>query len=264
MNNFLTFLIQVIMVFTFIACKGGYRDRKLTDDERLFRVFEKEFHADEFILVKSSKRGEILSEENAHMSVVYNEETGEYMALDLTEYPVREWVGCWYCFDGTGDEEPLNLTGPERRELSRRISDSLYRNLEKIDLGGGTYGFRDNVSGIVFEKTEGTPKDLAKISALNEKRNLSKLTKKLRDDYGLTHARALTLSKLSLQWNKAGGKSLSKEIQSQYLEEAFGFSYNELIEGISHNSLDALIEKSAMHNEITPEHALKIIQKYEY
>ena len=76
------------------------------------------------------------------------------------------------------------------------------------------------------------------------------------------------IAKLKEIWNRTGKKSMTREELNSFSSELLGFSldsgisaYRKSLNGEPYD-MDLLIDKSAKHNLITPEHARQIIEQY--
>lgn len=127
--------------------------------------------------------------------------------------------------------------------------------------------YRDVNSGLYFEKTAASPKDLAKMAAIKEAAAIDKTAQHLSSNFGLSIDRAKEVAKLSSHWKKASKKSMTNSEIDAFSTELLGFSITtgkkavqESIAGESED-LEALVKKAAEANGITPEHATKLMSK---
>lgn len=127
--------------------------------------------------------------------------------------------------------------------------------------------YRDRATGLIFEKTAATSKDLAKINALIEAVKLEKSAELISSEFGLSLSRSVEIANLQAHWRKASKKAMTDDEINSFSSELLGFSvatgikaYQDKLNGNS-SGLDSLIEKSASLNQITPEHAQQLMSK---
>ncbi len=122
-------------------------------------------------------------------------------------------------------------------------------------------------TGLIFEKTESTPKDLAKVAAISEALELEKQGKLLSENFGLSLTRANEVARLTRHWQKASQKGMTKKEIDTFSKELLGFTFSTGHKALKRaingdpSELDQLIEKASFHNDITPEHSVKLFNK---
>lgn len=127
--------------------------------------------------------------------------------------------------------------------------------------------YQDYYTGITFEKTASTPKDLAKVAAIKEVAELDKKAKFLSSNFGLSLERGKEVARLAAHWKKASLKGMTDKEQDNFSTELLGFSITQgktAVEsslGGSSQALSDLVEQAAAKNGITPEHASKLMSK---
>ena len=123
-----------------------------------------------------------------------------------------------------------------------------------------------NSNGLRFEKVSGSSKDLAKIVAIKEAFAEKTNAEILSQNLGLSMERSLEISRLHSHWAKATKKSMTDKEMNNYSSELLGFGIKDLqkasIDYMSGDdrALDELILKSSEKNNISPEHARKIME----
>ncbi len=178
---------------------------------------------------------------------------GRYRAINLKNY-VPGTIYDEYRSDGTSARSHL------------RSTNSKHLNFFDLDyVGDGVY--QDYSTGALFEKTQGSSKDLAKLAAIKEDYKVAAQAKNLSSRFGLSKQRGIEIAKLNSHWKKASKKSMTRAEIDGYSTELLGFSmskgieaFNEAIEGNA-DKLDNLLDKASDKNGITPEHAEKIMVK---
>ncbi len=125
--------------------------------------------------------------------------------------------------------------------------------------------YYDDGSGLFFEKVETQSKDLEKAAAFAERLSISNNAKKLQDQFGLSKSRATELSRLTLKWQKAGGKTLTDADQDAFAKEALGVSITDAKAALQKSyegntkELSEVIKTMASTNSISPEHMEEIL-----
>ena len=127
--------------------------------------------------------------------------------------------------------------------------------------------YRDRHSGLVFEKTAASAKDLAKVAALKEVAQIDKSAQFLSSEFGLSLDRSKEVARLAAHWKKASKKGMTNAEQDSFSTELLGFSITQGISAATQSaegnstSLNSLLEKAANANGITPEHASKLMSQ---
>ncbi len=127
--------------------------------------------------------------------------------------------------------------------------------------------YRDVATGLYFEKTSASAKDLAKVAAIKEVATINKTAEHLSSNFGLSIDRAKEIAKLSSNWKKASKKSMTDAEIDAFSSELLGFSITTGKEAVSEmlagddTKLEALVDQAAEANGITPEHATKLMTK---
>ncbi len=122
----------------------------------------------------------------------------------------------------------------------------------------------DSTSGLLFEKTAATPKDLSKMAALKEVAEISKSAEFLSSEFGLSLDRGKEVARLTAHWKKASKKGMTAAEQDAFSTELLGFSITTAKQAVTSgdsSSIDQLVEQAATTNAITPEHATKLMGK---
>lgn len=127
--------------------------------------------------------------------------------------------------------------------------------------------YRDRQTGITFEKTTASAKDLAKVVALKEAAEIQKSAEFLSSEFGLSLSRGKELAGLKTHWKKASKKGMTASEVDAFSTELLGFSltsgiaaYNVSVNG-DDSQVETLINQAAEVNSITPEHASKLMTK---
>lgn len=127
--------------------------------------------------------------------------------------------------------------------------------------------YRDRHSGLVFEKTQETAKDLSKMKAIKEVVELNKSAEFLSSSFGLSLSRGKEIARLTAHWKKSSKKGMTNFEQDSFSTELLGFSISEGLKAVKESGegdsggLVALVENAASKNNITPEHAAQLMSK---
>lgn len=145
-----------------------------------------------------------------------------------------------------------------------------YFDLDIIPSHQGTSGwvktaYRDRNSGLSFEKTIASTKDLAKLTALTELHIINRTAENYSSALGLSMTRSLEIAKLNAHWKKASVKSMTQKEVDAFSTELLGFSMSSGVQAMKSSlagddtAIISLVKKSANKNGITPEHARKLM-----
>lgn len=254
-------LLFLLVTFIGVGCNGGngggapgYSHNELAEK------FVKELNLDpdfDVDLVKSSTL-------ESDFIVVYDPYTGTYDAIDIYSYDPR---------NGSASDYYYNYSANHYFNLSKIKGH--YDYYWEYDSEGELYYAREWIPtryhgyGLVFEKTQGTPKDLAKMAALKEQHEINKTAQFLAssEGLGLSLTRAKEVARLKANWKKASVKAMTEKELNQFSSELLGFSISEAKRAMesttqgSSEGLDQLVKKAAKANSITPEHASKLLTK---
>ena len=206
-------------------------------------------------------------------AVIYDPYTDSYDALNLGGYDPDYDNAADYYYDNSAASF-FNLTvvpGGYETDYVYEVIGYDYDGYEIYDyVAYDTWiptRYADPLSDFIFEKTASTPKDLAKMAALTEVAKLDKKAKFLSSEFGLSLDRSKEVARLSAHWSKASMKGMTSAEQDSFSTELLGFSITAgkkaaqaAFEGDA-SQLDSLIESAAAQNNITPEHASKVMTK---
>jgi hypothetical protein len=125
--------------------------------------------------------------------------------------------------------------------------------------------YRDRATGIVFEKTSGTPKDRMKLAALKEAFTVQNMASTLSANYGLSAERSQEVAKTTFLWQQQPKERMTDADHDRFAKEILGHSitdYKAAAQKASagdRSALNQLIEDSARANGITAEDANQIV-----
>ena len=273
MRHLLTGLSGLIL-FTLVSCSSGDNGGNgngadgYTHNE-LAEKFVQELNLDEEFDVTLAKKSTL----EANFIVIYDPYTDSYDAINIDNYDPAIDNAADYYFDNSGRAFYDLDVIPGHYE-----TDYTYTVVGYDADGYAIWGYeiyetwiptryRDRYSGFVFEKTNATPKDLAKVAALKEQAELDKSAKFLSKEFGLSLERSKEVARLTSHWKKASLKGMTDAEQDAFSTELLGFSITagkkaakRAMEGDA-ASLQTLIESAAKTNGITPEHVSKLLNK---
>lgn len=145
-----------------------------------------------------------------------------------------------------------------------------YFNNESIWVYSSGNGYYKDFWGNLYETTQSSTKDLEKAAALVEELQADKVAETLANDYGLSEKRSLQVARLTMEWNKLSKKrSVTDADADAFSTQVLGFSLSDGIKAVRRaekegkkDKLDALIERAAQTNGISPEHVNDLIEKF--
>ena len=269
MKNLITAL-SGLMLLTLVSCSGGNGNgADGYSHNELAEKFVQELNLDEKFDVTLVKKSTL----EANFIVIYDPYTDSYDAINIDNYePSRDNAAEYYFANSGRAFYDLDvIPGHYETEYSYEVIGYDYD-------GYAIYGYvpydvwiptryRDRYSGLVFEKTSATPKDLAKVAALKEQAQLDKSAQFLSKEFGLSLERSKEVARLTTHWKKASLKGMTDAEQDAFSTELLGFSITagkkaaqRAIEG-DNASLQSLINSAAKTNGITPEHVSKLLTK---
>jgi len=259
-------LLVALLTLGFFSCKGGGNGNGTASlsHNQLASRFVNNLNLDQDFnvsLVKSSTN-------QSNYIVIYDPHTQSYDAINIASYdPNSNNASTYYYNNSYRAYNNLWLDGGHYESYD--TWDYLYTD----SYGDEVYGYETHTrwvpaqyihwgTGITFEKSAATKKDLAKVSALVEEIELDKTAQFLSSDkFGLSLERAKNVARLALNWKKASKKGMTDAEHDNFSTELLGFSITaakaatkKSIEGDSVD-LKKLIKDAAKANDITPEHA---------
>ncbi|MDC0254936.1 hypothetical protein OAK75_08555 [Bacteriovoracales bacterium] len=126
-----------------------------------------------------------------------------------------------------------------------------------------------NEEGNLYELTSANSKDLEKMAAANELIQISFLAKKLSSEFSPSEVRSKKVAKLIVSYNKLGNKRALTDADCDiFTKSLFGHDYktveSALMKKMSGDDSDyeGLLEKSALLNNITPEHLNSLFETF--
>ena len=189
--------------------------------------------------------------------VIYDHNLNEYLAIDIGDFE-------------KGMNAVSYLNNPEN---------TVYRDLE-FTPGHFAYDpflhnerwfpdtFYHPEEDLLFEKSQISSKDLEKFAALAEEKVVSIRADSLARRFGLSVDRSKEVVRLSMVWQRRGGKDLSDFEIDLFSTEILGFSITEAklanakyLEGDS-SALEGLIRKAAIANESSPDNMRSNISQF--
>ncbi len=180
--------------------------------------------------------------------------SGDYLAINLQNYIPGQWYKNGKSYSSSAWQ---HLKDTNSYDLN-------YHDVDYI--GGGLY--QDYYTGVIFEKTAGSAKDLAKLNAIAEEYSTFATAENISEKFGFSMKRSLEIAKLNTQWNKHSKKSMTRTEIDSYATEILGFSLTEgtkafkkSMEGDS-TDIKNLVDTAAQTNGVSPEQIQKIMVKY--
>ena len=276
-GNMMKVLLLSSLLIVFTACSGGGNGGgspagptygSLTHNQ-LAEAFVRELNLDAdfgVTLVKSSTLQD-------DFIVIYDPYTDSYDAIDIQTYnPNYDVAADFYYANSARNYFDLAVI-PGHYEVDYDYTIIGYDYYGDAIWGYEPYEvwvptrYQDLYTGVTFEKTGASSKDLAKVVALKEVAEIQKSAEFISSEFGLSLDRSKEIAGLQAHWKKAAKKAMTNAEVDNFASELLGFSltegmsaYQASAEGDS-SSLNALVERSANHNDITPEHANGLVTK---
>ncbi len=263
-------LLSGLIALTLVACNGGgngggapgYTHNELAEN------FVRNLNLDPEFNVSLVKKSTLQSD----YIVIYDPYTDSYDAINIDLYSPNSSAVDYYFNNANVGYFDLDVI-PGHYELEYRYDIIGYDSYGYAIYGYDYYEvwvptrYRDRYTGVTFEKTAATPKDLAKVAALTEVHKIEKKAKFLSSEFGLSLERSKEVARLASHWSKSSLKGMTNAEQDAFSTELLGFSITagkkaakDAIEG-NDSSLNSLLESAAKTNGISPEHANKLMTK---
>jgi len=249
-------LFVVLCLLGLIGCRNhNTEDNRAVLLETLNNMSEESGWLDEtdegWVLVKSAGHGD-----NKNWAVFYSHDWDEYYAVNMNAYndamksglPIDTFLDAGYASSYTGENNGPNST--------------VYWVEESVDSGF----FISDYTGMIFEERNSTNKDLELIGSFLEKKNLQVKAASLEAKFGLSQERSLEVAKLvrNVSEIRKNRGVTSKDLDA-FSQKLLGFNvdkalkaYEKLAQGEG-QSWEALMEKAAQTNDISPESMKEII-----
>lgn len=141
--------------------------------------------------------------------------------------------------------------------------DLFYYDLDPI--GNGYY--EDYFTGVIFEKTQPTSKDLLKMKALKEAVQIKSSAEHIAAEYGLSESRSMEVAKLSKLWKNTPKDRMTDQDHDHFAKEVLGYSITEYKQAAKQmqagdkSHLKRLVNGTADYNGTTPEDVNDIIKE---
>jgi hypothetical protein len=131
------------------------------------------------------------------------------------------------------------------------------------DLGGNLY--QDYYTGVTFEETSASSKDLQKVAALKQELTVQKSAKNLKAQFGLSDDRSREVARLAVQLAGTDKKSMTDKDYDGFSKELLGTSIGKFQAAMkaakegNAASMNSIIETAAQVNGVGPEHMNQIM-----
>lgn len=205
--------------------------------------------------------------------IIHNPLTDTYDAIDTLGFnPNLDSAEEFYLENSTASYSDLEvIPGSYITEYESEIIDydefgeAVYANIAVEKYVATTY--QHAASGTIFKKSQASTADTVKMFALKEAAEIYQSAEFLSTQLGLSLSRGKQLAELKVNWEKASKNRVSSSKVDTFSTELLGFSLSSSVDALNQassgdaSSLDALAERSASVNEITSEHATKLITK---
>jgi hypothetical protein len=159
-------------------------------------------------------------------------------------------------FNGNINAINIDRWNPGTNSYNYMLTASTYYQL--IDNFNGTY--TDFWTGITFEKSAPSSKDLMAMAAMKEAFDIKASAKNIQDQFGLSAERSVEVARLAVQLKNTPAASLTSADVDAVTKELVGSSMSQLKAASgSKVEMDALLEKAAAINGVTVDHASQVI-----
>ncbi|MES2856898.1 MAG: hypothetical protein V4692_13600 [Bdellovibrionota bacterium] len=233
-------LAAVVAAAALTACGGGGSGSTSTGGvyythDQLAQAFVDRAYGDAGIDAKIVKSTTL----KYNYVVVYDYDLGTYDAYYLGNYNVGENV----------------------YDYIVRNNSSMYYDLDY--LGGNVY--EDYYTGVQFEETSATSKDLAKVAALKQGLQIKKSSDSLRAEFGLSEKRSQQVARLAAKLAAVPKSSMTDRDYDAFSQELMGSSITQFKSALTKSSqgnsadLNKLVEQAAKVNGVGPEQMNKIV-----
>jgi hypothetical protein len=248
MKKFISILVMTCLL-GFVGCRN--HNNSMTRDnllETLNNLGENSDWLDGaggWELVKSVGAGE-----NKNWAVFYSDYWDEFYAVDMTAWAHAQNNGIPIdTFLDAGYEASYYGEGPFSTATVQEV-------WESNDSGF----FIGDYTGMIFEETTASAKDLERIGSFLEKKNLHKKASHLESQFGLSEKRSFEVAKLLTNIKTVSkSRNITSKDMDAFSKKLLGFNFNEattaytsLAEGESH-SWEELMKKAAQTNGLSPE-----------
>lgn len=164
-------------------------------------------------------------------------------------------------FNGNINAIYIDAWNPGQNSYNYMLTASTYYNL--INNFNGTY--TDWGTGITFEKSVPTSKDLMAMAAMKEAFDIKASAQNIQDQFGLSAERSVDVARLAVQLKNTPAASLTSADVDAVTKELVGSSMAELKSAGAKKAagdssdMNALLEKAAAVNGVSVDHANQII-----
>lgn len=136
-----------------------------------------------------------------------------------------------------------------------------YYDLDSI--GGNQY--QDYYTGVTFEETSASSKDLQKVAALKQELSIQKSAKNLKAQFGLSDDRSREVARLAVQLANTDKKSMTDKDYDGFSKELLGTTIGKFQSAMkaakegNASSMNSIIDSAAKINGVGPEHMNQIM-----
>lgn len=143
-----------------------------------------------------------------------------------------------------------------------------YKSYDNLSFNSTDSTYIHEQSGMIFEETEATSKDLEKVGAFIQDYKNELVADAIGAEFGLSEERSYDVARLVTNWQRLESKrEMTKSDMNLFTNELFGSDFSDVENSLkeylsgSEESLDKLTEKAASINDISPEHMSEIISE---
>lgn len=153
-------------------------------------------------------------------------------------------------------------------KVGQNVSDYIWahnsQNYYDLDSIGGNQ-YQDYYTGVTFEETSASSKDLQKLAAVKQELSVQKSAKNLKAEFGLSDSRSREVARLAVQLSNTNRKSMTDKDYDAFSKELLGTSIGKFQSAMkaakegNTASMNSIIDTAAKVNGVGPEHMNQIM-----
>lgn len=153
-------------------------------------------------------------------------------------------------------------------QVGQNVSDYLYahnsQNYYDLDSIGGNQ-YQDYYTGVTFEETSASSKDLQKVAAIKQELSVQKSAKNLKAQFGLSDDRSREVARLAVQLSNTDKKSMTDKDYDGFSKELLGTTIGKFQTAMkaakegNAADMNSIIDGAAKLNGVGPEHMNQIM-----
>ena len=195
--------------------------------------------------------------------VIYDASTKEYNAVNIATY-TKDMDPATFLATVGGIHYDLDIIpGHYEAEADTEYNYDCSCWIDTYDSYWVDTKYRDREADMYFEVQAASGKDLEKFAALAQEAVVENRAQDMSSRLGLSLERSQEVVRLTMAWQRSGGKNLSVDEQDSFSKELLGFSITDAKKAMTSSSteasMDQLIDKAAQTNGTSPENVRRIM-----